>query len=386
MLKIMTSNRYASMCIAHRGVFVACQLASCLIVAGCGQSAPSQKPVADVALQPANSSAPVKVVAEPKEPTGPDLKDVAPEDIFQVGEPTANFEVGAVVAQAVTSGEVVLVNAPDASFSQQLLASSSVSAVQPEASTTRLPTGFTAIGPLHASGLPDRIRCDADSSELVLIPAGNGSLGSPDGPPETQPYIVLSQDAFYMGINEITVAQVKAVRLKFAKANVGEPLNATSDSNQPAVGLTWIEARAYAKAVGSDLPTEAQWEKAARGDRGFPFPWGKSRPLWTSPRTPEQIDAVGSHPDDRSQFGVFDLAGNAREWTLDFYHPEAFASLLPLPPERRKNWTGPRSTPDGLRVVKGNGPEWKVWARRGVKMSERDAHLGFRCVLNLASK
>lgn len=382
----VTSISYASMCIACRGVFVARYLIVCLLIAGCGQSASSPKPAADATLQPANGSAPVKVVAEAKEPPGPDLKDVAPDDIFEVGELTANFEVGATGSASAASGEVVLATAPDATFSQQLLAAAPALTTQPEASTVRLPTGFTPIEPLHVSGLPGRIRCDVDGSELVLIPAGNGALGSQDGPPETRPYIVLGQDAFYMGVNEITIAQVKAIRLKFAKANIGEPLNAAADSNQPAVGLTWIEARAYAKAVGADLPTEVQWEKAARGELGFPFPWGKSRPLWTSPRTPEQIDAVGSHSDDRSQFGVFDLAGNAREWTLDFYHPEAFAALLPLSPERRKNWTGPRSTPDGLRVVKGNGPDWKVWARRGVKMSERDAHLGFRCVLNLASK
>ncbi len=385
MRQVVTSSCDASMCLTRRGVLLLCGLAGSLSLTGCGGSTPAPQPRGEEIVQPAPVSAPTKLVQPLPEPPGPDLSGVAPEDVFLPAEtPTANFEVAASTGKPV-DGDVVLASAPSDAFAPTLVAEGKATAAA-EKSSIKIPTGFIPIGPLHSSGLPTRLRCEADGQELVLVPAGNGSLGSNDGPAEARPFIILELDAFYIGVTEVTVAQAKATRLKFPKGGIGEAVNANSDPNQPAVGVPWVEARAYAKAVGCDLPTEAQWEKAARGEWGFPYPWGKSRPLWTSPRTLEQINAVGAFPDDQSAFGVLDLAGNAREWTLDFYHPEAFAPLVTLSPERRKNWAGPKSTPEGLRVVKGNGPDWKVWARRGVKMSERDPHIGFRCVLNLSSK
>lgn len=385
MREVVTSSCDASMCLSRRGVLLLCGLAGALSLTGCGGAAPAPKPTAEEIAQSALASGPTKLVPPPVEPPGPDLSGVEPEDVFVPAEaPTANFEITASAGKPV-DGDVVLASAPSDAFAPTLVADG-VAAAAAEKSPLKIPTGFTAVGPLHSSGLPTRLRCEADGQELVLVPAGSGALGSSDGPTDTQPYIVLELDAFYVGVTEVTVAQVKATRLKFPKGGIGEAINANVDPNQPAVGLPWVEARAYAKAIACDLPTEAQWEKAARGELGYPYPWGKSRPLWTAPRTTEQLDSVGAFPDDQSQFGAFDLAGNAREWTLDFYHPEAFKTLLPLSPDRRRNWAGPKSTPEGLRVVKGNGPDWKVWARRGVKMSERDPHIGFRCVLNLSSK
>ena len=87
-----------------------------------------------------------------------------------------------------------------------------------------------------------------------------------------------------------------------------------------------------------------------------------------------------------SVFGVMDMAGNAREWLLDFYDETAFQDLSQLDLSRRKDWTGPRHpTNTGERVVKGGGANWEVWVRRGQRMSDRDPKTGFRCVLNLRS-
>ena len=233
----------------------------------------------------------------------------------------------------------------------------------------KLPTGFVALPGVSMSGggLPSRIRCELDGSEMALVTGGQCFVGTNSGPPETQPQVSLFLDSFYVGVTEVRVSQYLEVRRKFGSKGSGmsEPINANEPADYPATGVTWGDARNYAQAVSCDLPTEVQWEKAARGINGFSHPWGDSRPLWTTPRSAFQVDAVGSHVEDRSPFGVLDLAGNAREWTLDFFQEKAFTTLEQLAIERRRNWQGPRSnSTTSLRVVKGNGPDWKVWAHK----------------------
>jgi formylglycine-generating enzyme required for sulfatase activity len=89
-------------------------------------------------------------------------------------------------------------------------------------------------------------------------------------------------------------------------------------------------------------------------------------------------------PDDKSVHAVLDMAGNAQEWVLDFYSETNHQDLTSMDASRRKNWTGPRrASQPGERVVKGDGPAWAAWFRRGVRMTERSPNIGFRCVLNL---
>jgi formylglycine-generating enzyme required for sulfatase activity len=89
-------------------------------------------------------------------------------------------------------------------------------------------------------------------------------------------------------------------------------------------------------------------------------------------------------PDDKSVHAVLDMAGNAQEWVLDFYSETNHQDLRNMDASRRKNWTGPRrASQPGKRVVKGDGPAWAAWFRRGVLMTERSPNIGFRCVLNL---
>jgi formylglycine-generating enzyme required for sulfatase activity len=213
-------------------------------------------------------------------------------------------------------------------------------------------------------------------------------MGTRDGPPECGPPLAVYLDAFYIDITEVTVAQYAAFESagrKVPPRSTGEPAD-PPPPNSPAVGVTWTDARTFARWAGKDLPTEAQWEKAARSEKNFEHPWGNGRAVWARARVPGQIDAVESFLTDVSPYGVFDLAGNAREWCLDWYFEDAFQKAAADNTGTLRSWTGPRAVINRTRrVVKGGGPDWKSWGREGLEMREKRPDVGFRCVLSIAS-
>jgi formylglycine-generating enzyme required for sulfatase activity len=257
-----------------------------------------------------------------------------------------------------------------------------------ESTTTyELPGGFTAIASAgySASGLPWRIRCDEDGAVMALVPEGVFTQGTNSGSPNAAPEHGAFLDAFYIDMREVTYARYEKFRDSMTdKRRVPKPARAAKDRHEPVLGVTWAEAHAFAVWAEKDLPTEAQWEKAARGPDGFKFPWGNGPFIWHRSREPAQIDPVGSFRGDTSPYGVFDMAGNAREWCSDWYVDKYYSQLVAEVGSTARNPTGPRSSAgSNQRVVKGGDPNWYVWARTGVHQNEHPNDVGFRCVLKL---
>lgn len=251
-----------------------------------------------------------------------------------------------------------------------------------------LPKGFVALTDSGYSeeGLPLRIKCEKSDTTMALVPAGVFKMGSNAGPSECQPEFSLHLDAYYIDVFEVTVGDFEKYRQdqKEKKKPLSPSTNPTASSGMPVLGVPWGMAQGYARWLSMDLPTEAEFEKAARGPNSLRTPWGDGRAVWPVARTPETLTVTGAFANDRSPHGICDLAGNAREWCSDLYsdhaHREAVASSNQTP----RNWAGPKKVSNlNLRVVKGNAPDWSAWGRQGRDIGKGFPDVGFRCVLKI---
>ena len=158
---------------------------------------------------------------------------------------------------------------------------------------------------------------------MVLIPAGEFQMGSdaPDLGGDQRPVHTVYVDAFYIDKYEVTVGQYKQfVRATGHRALPDWVSDYSPTDRHPVVGVSWHDAMAYAAWAGKRLPTEAEWEKAARGGvSGQKYPWGNA----IDPSKANYNDHVGkTTPVGRyvpNGYGLYDMAGNVEEWCLDEY-------------------------------------------------------------------
>ncbi len=153
---------------------------------------------------------------------------------------------------------------------------------------------------------------------MVLVPAGEFIMGVDGGAPDEAPRRNVQVEDFYIDKFEVT-------NKEFAKVFPNHHYEERK-ADHPATGVTWSQAAAYAQAVDKRLPTEDEWEKAARGIDGREYPWGNTfdPELCNSLKPPPEVSdttRVGRMRAGASPFGVLDMAGNAYEWTSTWYQP-----------------------------------------------------------------
>jgi formylglycine-generating enzyme required for sulfatase activity len=250
---------------------------------------------------------------------------------------------------------------------------------------------------------PEVEPCEHARPEMVCIPGGWFVRGTDGEPKNARPEQKVWVQTFYIDRYEVTVrrfeACVEAGNCDPAETNYSD----FSRSLQPKNGVSWFDARAYCRAQGERLPTEAEWEKAARGTDGRTYPWGEEPATCeraviknaegrscgveksTGKHEVGRTFAVGSRPPN--QYGLYDMAGNSWEWVLD-WASESYADC-----GEACRGVDPRGPCDGespcaghhRRVVRGGswywpGPQARTFYRR-FHFPDNDPyhHFGFRC-------
>ncbi|MEK7761082.1 MAG: SUMF1/EgtB/PvdO family nonheme iron enzyme [Nitrospirota bacterium] len=224
---------------------------------------------------------------------------------------------------------------------------------------------------------------------MMLIPAGEFWMGSPNGvgAPDEHPRHRVYLDAYYMDRFEVTVSRYTESMQSTGRQDprYWKQVKTGKHSDLPVIGVDWHDAEAYCRWVGKRLPTEAEWEKAARGTDGRTYPWGNNKPTTRlgnfmkktlANAYDERLAPAESYEEGQSPYGLHHMAGNVWEWTADWYDEHFYAAS----PQR--NPTGPLT--GTYKVIRGGSwddePVDVRSAYRGkYQPMERYDNIGFRC-------
>jgi iron(II)-dependent oxidoreductase len=233
----------------------------------------------------------------------------------------------------------------------------------------------------HSCSLPTQSGKSIALDDVVLIPAGWFTMGSDIGPASNQPAHLVYISAFEIDRFEVTnneFAEYVEITGNYPKAWSEE--KPTLPPEYPVVGILWREADRYCTWRNMRLPTEAEWEKAARGINALTFPWGND---WDQSRA-NVIDAgfegpveVDMYPTGQSPYGVYNMIGNVEEWVSDYFDPDYYKSSPCQDPK------GPTKVLD--HVLRGGS--WASRIEHASAIFRNSSHsvlpnyrVGFRCV------
>jgi sulfatase modifying factor 1 len=225
---------------------------------------------------------------------------------------------------------------------------------------------------------------------VIFIPAGPFIMGSDDGNYDEQPVREVYVDSFSIDQCPVTNAEYKRFidATGYKAPNLGlhwsqkydwvDRMYPAGKADCPVVLITWHDAMAYCRWAGKRLPTEAEWEKAARGLDGRIWPWGNN---WDGTNLAGSgvgdTQPVGQYKSGMSPMGCLDMAGNVWEWTSDWYGDKYYREA----PARNPH--GPESGAE--RVLKGGAWIHSSFSVRGAMRFHKspeycDNYIGFRCV------
>lgn len=223
---------------------------------------------------------------------------------------------------------------------------------------------------------------------MVLVPAGEFTMGSDKGDDDEQPIHRVFLDSFYLDKFEVTNGRFA----KFVQAIQLEPPWGFEDKDTPVLRadrpvrwVSWMDAMGYCLWVGKRLPTESEWEKAARGSDGRIYPWGNDPPTTAhavfglKEGGAETVSPIGNRDKGKSPYGAHDLAGNLYEWVTDWYAADAYANFSKTPA------INPRGLGEGTAKVQRGGSyinnpyRLRSSFRTKGDPTEQDPNVGFRC-------
>jgi formylglycine-generating enzyme required for sulfatase activity len=245
-----------------------------------------------------------------------------------------------------------------------------------------------------------------DGMPMIYVPEGDFLMGNNYGDSDEKPEHKVFISAFWFDKTEVTNAmyikytETTGYRTEAEKQGysiiyfnnswsmvngaswlhpVGSESNLSGKDDHPVVHVTWNDSLAYCMWVGRRLPTEAEWEKAARGTDGRLYPWGNDMPSGNFLNFNGLIGdtkIVGSYSKGASPYGAVDLAGNVWEWVADWYDPDYYDLST------SQNPSGP--TYGSFRVFRGgsfhyDGIHARSTYRGKIEPEHRDFNLGFRC-------
>jgi eukaryotic-like serine/threonine-protein kinase len=271
---------------------------------------------------------------------------------------------------------------------------------------TNTPIALNATaGPSGGNQAAGSSRNSPDGMTEVSVPAGTFEMGGLD-PAATQvekPAHKVTMHAFWIDkfdvtnamYTQCTTAGVCDPPLHFNSKTVTAYFNGPDYANYPVVNVTWGDAVAYCKWAGRRLPTEAEWERAARGDDLRTYPWGDQAPDSSRANFNFQVgdtSKVGSYPAGASPYGALDMAGNVFQWVSDFYDGSYYSkavNLNPSGPIARSNFFSRiirgGSFQDGAENIRVSyrtgdlGPNPDALAGTPAFTGDASSKIGFRC-------
>jgi len=225
-----------------------------------------------------------------------------------------------------------------------------------------------------------------DGREMVLIPEGPFTMGSAEGDPDEAPEHQVYLKSYYIDKKEVTQADYDRFLRMTKRHKPGFPVFEDDQSKilkpeLPAIGVSWSDAEAYCKWAGKRLPTEAEWEKAGRGESKRRYAWGDEFvPGYANVDGKEDgfqyLAPPGALEAGRSPYGVYDMTGNVAEWVADSYD-EHYYTVSPY-----RDPPGPEES--NLKVIRGGS--WRetphnarLSKRFAAKMWRTDSTIGIRC-------